>query len=247
VTERPEESKEEMAERRRQQDRDDYNNEMADRDVGRIRRFLPESARGEDTRKRREKEQRQLSALAMLLQNDPEYAALYEDTFDKLRAAEAATETALARARDGLAAANGMLDETLDRASQLPDGTRAFRDADGNVFSEDGQPITGEALDQVRWRDGAPSYEDYLARKKAVTGAQAAYDEILRYQVDVLGHARGRLTDEDNPPTKEELGELQQDIDTQMPDTVRQELTPTSHSEPSAEGTAKIKPLSLGP
>ncbi len=44
-------------------------------------------------------------------------------------------------------------------------------------------------------------------------GDQKRADELRRYQVEVLGHARDRLTDEDNPPTKEEIEELTRGIE----------------------------------
>lgn len=44
-------------------------------------------------------------------------------------------------------------------------------------------------------------------------GDQKRIDELRRYQVEVLGHARDRLTDEDNPPTKEEIEGITQSIE----------------------------------
>lgn len=182
---------------------------------------MPASAQGgEIARKRRERERRHQSALAMLLMRDPEYAALYNDTMDKLRAAEAATEAALGKASDDITQTNDELDALLAQANVLPNGTRAFRAADGKVYAEDGRLIDGDDLASIHWHDGAPSYEDYLARKKAADDARAGYDAILRYQTDVLGHARDRLTDVDDPPSKDELSRIQRDIEERKPAAV---------------------------
>ena len=200
-----------------EQDRDDLNNEMAGREVGRIKRFLPEGHAGPAAQKRRDQEREHLSALLAMLRSSAAYAALYDQTMDALRNAEAATDAALAEARDILANANEALADLMDNANTLPDGTKVFRDQDGNVYTEDGRLIEGEALESIHWRDNAPSYEDFLARRKAVSDAQATIDAILRYQTDILGHARDRLTDENDPPTKEELEDIRRDIEEQMP------------------------------
>lgn len=212
------------AARRREQDRDDFHNEHAGRDVGRIRRFLPEDARPDNSGKRAERESRHVSALLSLLQSDPAYAALYGNTFDKLRKAEAATALALAQATSDLDQARTDLAEALDGASTLADGTRVFRDQNGDVWTEDGKRVEGDALDEIVWRERGVSYEELLARKKAVDEGQRTLEAILQYQVEVLGHARNRLADEDNPPSKEELEQIQREIEDKAPPAVRETL-----------------------
>lgn len=209
-----------------EQDRDDLNNEMAGREVGRAKRFLPGDANPASVRRRREQQREFQSGLMALLQSDPEYAALYNDTMDKLRRAEQATEAALVEAKDALSQAKDYYEEGLGNASTLPDGTRVFRDGDGNVRTEDGRLIEGDELDQITWRDGAPSYEDILARRQAIERAEQAIEAIRRYQVDVLGTVRDRLTNEDDPPTMEELEEIQKRIEKLRPEAGRAENEP---------------------
>ena len=202
---------------------------MAGREVGRQPRFLPRSSHGgEAARKRRERESERLSALAMLLMRDPEYAALYDDTMDKLRAAELATEAALGKAADSVAQTKDDLDDFLARASVLPDGTRVFRAADGTIHAEDGRLVDDDEAEGIYWHNGAPSHEDFLTRKKAADQARASYDTILRYQTEVLGRARDRLADEEAPPSKEELAEIQKLIEEQQPAAVRAEAEPAT-------------------
>lgn len=204
-----------------EEDRTDLANEMAGRDVGRIERFLPEGASPRANKKRKERERERLSRLLQLLQSDPEYAALYEDTMSRLRDAENATAQALTQATKELHTANDELSNTMDRANRLSDGTRVFKDLEGRIRNKNGDLIDGEVLDQIVWRDDAPTYEEFLAKKKAAEQAQHNVDAILRYQVDVLGNARQRLTDEDNPPTKGELKDIQNDIDSRVPEIVK--------------------------
>ena len=54
--------------------------------------------------------------------------------------------------------------------------------------------------------------------------SQRAVDATVRYQVVVLGHARDRLHDEDNPPSREELEQIQQEIEKKAPPSVRESL-----------------------
>mgnify|MGYP003647839291 CR=1 FL=1 len=125
-----------LQQKRRQLDLDDLSNEIADRDVGRIRRFLPEESSHHAQREKRKREAERLSQL-MLMMQDPEYATLRNDAIDKLRRYELAAERAL---------------------------------------------------------------EDAIAR-----GDQTEIDAIRKYQVEVLGHARDRLYEEDDAATKNEL------------------------------------------
>lgn len=215
---------------RRRQDFEDLNLEMAGVSVGRVRRFLPEGAHPDSLQKRREKERSEQTAL-MILMTDPEYAALYNDTMDKLREAELATEAALAEAVEALDRAKADHKDGLDGASTLPDGTKVFRDADGNVFTEDGELVEGHDLDDIQWRDGAISHEEFLARKKALEEAEQAHTALLRYQTNVLGAARDRLSDQHDPPDMDELRDIQQQIDAHMPTQVQPLIQPVPQQE----------------
>lgn len=228
-----------------EQDRTDLANEMAGREVGRINRFLPKSASPAELKKRREQEYERVSALIALLQSDPEYAALYSDTMDLLQRAEAETAAALSTANETLQQAQDAFSELNDKASTLPDGTKVFRDVDGNVWNERGEPVTGMALEQIVWRDGAPSYEDYLAKKKAVEQARRDVDAIRHYQIDIIGDARDRLSDENNPPSKEELKEIQKRIELEMPAAIRPTKAP--EQAPDVTGDHRHETFELPP
>lgn len=210
--------------RRRAIDDADLQNEIAGRDTGRQARFLPEHRRerGESAR-RREASTDALSRLQLLLQSDPAYAALYTETMARLAAAETATEVALEKAEAALAEAEADLETLFENAATLPDGTRIFLDAQGNVVTEDGQPLEGVDPDTIAWPPGAPGYEDVLARKQALEEARERLDEILHYQIGVLGEIRDRLTDPDNPPTPEELEDMLKRLEEEMPESVREE------------------------
>lgn len=145
--------------------------------------------------------------LDMLLASDPEYAALYRDFGDLLSDAESRTEAALAKAESALA-------DTMDKAARLPDGRTVFMDENGNVVTEDGEIIDPEIAAGIEWPNDAPSYEEYRTRKDEV-------DALRRYQVDVLGTARGRYEDPDNPMTRDEFEDWEQRIQDETPAAIK--------------------------
>jgi|GEM_PF-1244058 len=234
---------------RRERDLAEIQNEIAGRGHSRIRRFLPEDheSNPDAQEKKKRQESAYRSALRALLKNDAAYRALYEETFDKLRSYEAATERALERAHEDLAEAKDALDEMRENASTLPDGTRVYRSEDGSVYTEDGTFITGEALDAIEWCNGAPGYEEVLARKQAVATAEERVNGLLIYQTDVLGRVRGRMGDEDNPPSREELDTIQDDLETSAPAAVNHELhASTAPSGVAPKGSDALTPPNLG-
>ncbi|SDG29109.1 hypothetical protein [Thalassobaculum litoreum] len=195
---------------------DDLANETAGRETGRIKRLDHPGEEPVGARDRKEKEERDRTASLTRLQvllNDPTYRALYNDTFDQLRTAETATEAALEEAHAALSQTETDLQSTLDNAARLPDGTRVFRDADGNIRTEDGELVSGPDAETIVWKGGEPSYEDLLARRKAEGDARQRVEDLLRYQNDVLGPAHDRMEDPDNPPTPDELKQIQDDIE----------------------------------
>lgn len=223
------------------QDLDDFQHEIAGRDVGRAQRFLTGDQSPKARQKREAQERERVSRLMRLLQSDPEYAALYNDTMDKLRTAETATEAALEDAEQRLAGAEEDLADMRDRASTLPDGTKVFRGRDGNVYTEDGRQLTDEERSQVEWKEGAPTYDEYRDRQRDAEKARSEIEELQRYQTDVLGHARDRMTDDDNPPSKDDLERFQQDIEDHAPKVVK-DAFPEPDAVPAAsiESTAMI-------
>jgi hypothetical protein len=78
-------------ERARQQDLEDFNNECSGNETGRMQRFLSreafEDARAAKTGKSRSSGK--LSALDILLLNDPDYARMHQAAIDDNRAAQA--------------------------------------------------------------------------------------------------------------------------------------------------------------
>jgi len=207
---------------KRQRDFDDLQHELTGRDVGRQRRFLSveDDRSPEAARKKREREQTRRS-LAMLL-NDPIYRARHYQAMDALRSAEQAVAEAH-RTLDALVdAAQVEIAAMEDTAARLPDGTLVFRDADGVVRQADGTKVDDDLTATILWTGHEPSFEDYIAAQTKLQDLQSSQTDVRRYETDVLGVARNRLTDEENPPSLEELDGIIQSIEAEMPAAVQQ-------------------------
>ena len=233
---------------RQAQDHDDLQHEIAGREVGRIGRFLPEKAKfGGASDKKRTERTEALTRLQILMINNPAYSALWHETVDVVTKAEIAAETALEKAQTRLEEADEAVEAMLDRAARLEDGRSVFRDAQGRVWTEDGELVSGSDADAIDWPPGAPGYEEFKAQKDAAQRARQDIDDIRRYQVDVLGTARDRMSDPENPPSEDELNQIKNGIDSTMPDPVRRERDGIEREgpRPADPTTAKVPDLSL--
>lgn len=204
-----------LADERRRQELDDLNNERAGRVTGRQERFLTQEMRDErDPNKKAQRQQEFISRLQRLLASDPAYKALYDDTFNKLKEAERKAEQVMEAAVLALENANNILQDILDRAARLSDGTRVFRDANGQVWSEDGHLIEGDTLNEIIWHGNEPSREELISSRQNVKQIETYIRDMQIYQTNVLGHIRNRMTDEDNLVKKDELIGFHEDVKT---------------------------------
>ncbi|MEM8651529.1 MAG: hypothetical protein AAGF54_13430 [Pseudomonadota bacterium] len=143
--------------------------------------------------------------LDWLLLNDAAYRQAHENLMDSIRSAQTATQTALEQVLETLQAEQSIMDEILSNAAKLPDGTRVFKDKNGNVRNEDGEIIPPEAAATIEWTGHEPSYEEYVAPRQHIKELEA-YERELRGIETEIGeiHERGNRNDE--PLTPAELG-----------------------------------------
>lgn len=222
----------ELADRQRR-DFDDLQNEIAGRETGRRARFLRDGPGSDAAKKKEQETQRALARLAQMLL-DPVYRAKYDSVLLVLSEAERATEAAIEHLTDQIQQAQTDLDELLNDAARLPDGTRVFRDANGVVRREDGSVVEDHLADTILWTGNEPSFEEMQAAKQRLEDLQASLDEVYGYQNDVLGPARDRITDPDNPPSLDELDDLEDEIQKRMPAIVQEQMAYTEVVEPDA-------------
>ncbi|MEM8772992.1 MAG: hypothetical protein AAGD92_15195 [Pseudomonadota bacterium] len=200
----------------------DQQDVIAGRETGRIKTNTRQNDDGGDTKARRKgKDTLEVLTNLQLLLQDTEYAALYRSVGELLGNAECETELALA-------AAEAELRDILSRSAKLPNGVAIFKDKDGNIRGADGKVIDTALAAEIVWPDDAPSYENYVQRRGRL-------DELRRYQVEVLGQARDRLEDHDDPPSMEELEDWERQIMDGAPEYVRSQIEPATPDERSVE------------
>lgn len=220
---------------------DDLQNEIAGRETGRRTRFLRDGPGAEAARKKRETQFRELTRLAQLL-NDPIYRAKYGGVLQLLSEAERATEAAIERLSNQINAVQAEIDDMRDNAARLPDGTRVFRDANGVVRREDGSVVEDHLVDTILWTGNEPSFEDVQDAKDHLNGLQAQLDAANGYQNDVLGTARDKINDPDDPPSLGELDDIESDIQTEMPKVVREHLSQSQAAAPKVATQGIVLP-----
>lgn len=213
-----------QSERQRAQDFDDLQNEMSGVDVGRIGRFLSPEARAILKERRNGKSSNRLSALDMMLLNDPAYAEIYNNAMDRLAEYEAATERALNKGIAKLEDAEKSLDAILDRAATLQDGTRVFRDANGDVWTEANQKVDDGIADKIEWKGIEPSHETFKQHLENKQNADNSVHKIRIFQTEV-GAVRERFTDPDNPPSPEDIQNAFKALEERTPDAILPELS----------------------
>lgn len=231
------------AARTRDEDRRDYERELAGIDIGREARFHStefveerRQGRGGASSSSRRDQREFASRLQMLLATNPAYAKLYSDTMVALGDAEAATDRAIAKAQKALEDAQQRLEQTLSRAAMLRDGTRVFRDARGNVWNEHRERVSEADAAAIEWRGDEPAYEQFLQESESVKDRLTRLEALQGFRVDTLGGIRDRMDDPHNPPSGEDIDQFGREMQEKMPDAVREELTATTASiAPSAE------------
>lgn len=230
---------------RQRRDMEDLNNEIAGRDVGRRARFLNADARSPEA-ERKKREARAFQNRLMEMLNDPIYRAKYDGVMQALSDAEQATQAAIDALSDQIEAAQTDLTDMMDNAARLPDGTRVFRDENGVVRHEDGTVVEDHLADTILWTGNEPSFEDLNAAKTRIDGLQGQLDAANGYQNDVLGPARDRITDTDNPPSEGELDDVLDGIQGGMPKAVAAQLPQDTPVVENAMASAAIPLPDLG-
>lgn len=224
---------------KKREDAADFYDEVAGRDNGKTVRFLNKEERDRRTGKSTDRKT-QLSALDILMM-DQAYAATYNRVMGILADAEQETQTAIDEAEERLSQAQDDLLRLQDRASTLLDGTRVYQDKNGHVITEEGKHLHTPETDTIVWKAGSPSHEEYLSHKKNVSDWQVYLDDLRTYQTGVLGSARDHMTDPDNPPSQEELEQIENDITSRNPVSAKPktdlEETTERDTQPSSDIT----------
>ena len=197
----------------RKQDTDDFNNEMSGRHTGRMQRFGFEKER-EQIRQRKEREDHQRTIII-----NAAYMAKYNDLMNDLTHTENILHAALDEAAQDVS-------RLRKNAASLEDGTKVFKDKDGNVYDENGRKLSDAEASKLDWPDGATSWEDF---KKAKERLERLDKDFYR-----LEFIRSRMEDKDNPPSQDDLDNWQKEVDA-IRDNAEMRVNNTADLEVSIE------------
>jgi hypothetical protein len=249
------------ADKRRVQDFDDLQNELSGNEVGRISRFLSPEARALLTGKQNGKQSAYMTALDLALMNNPEFFKAYEAAMNTLGDVENVAERVLTRLvkqqadiEVQLKDAEAEYQNTLDNAATLADGTRVFRDTDGNVWNEHGKHVDGAIAASIEWSGLEPSQETYLQQQKSVhdlgTSLEEVENSILEirvYQTDVLGNVRAELSNPDHSGRVKDVEAAKDRVLDRMPESLRSEYRMDSvEPEVTTTSTFSVAEPNLG-
>jgi len=228
-------SGEQALRRQARQDATDFQNEMADLDVGRIRRFIPldQSQRAQRDRDERRDRDWLLSLLGYerLAAFQHRLAELDRASIRALREAERRAETA-----------EQQLQQIRTVATRDERGRLVYRTANrSSGFTDDGVAVAQDEFDRVIWREDAATWEERQRAGDTWREAIAERDAIGAYR-DRLDTIRQRV-DSGGPLDESELAELQKGAE-DLPESVARELVnlASASREPSPSPGAPTVP-----
>ncbi|MEM6900866.1 MAG: hypothetical protein AAF583_13995 [Pseudomonadota bacterium] len=202
-------------------------------------RFLPRDNNSPEALRKRRSEAVYRSLLEILLE-DPIYRARYDEVRQALTSALMATEQALAVIASEIEQAIDTKEDLRGKAARLPDGTRVYRDAKGKIRREDGSIVDDTLAATIIWTGQEPGFEEMQAAENALAALQAQQDDLDAFQNNVLGPPQNQMSNQDDPPTLEELDQILTDIDQLMPDRVRFERESPQPTPAQPATTPKI-------
>lgn len=151
---------------------------------------------------------------------------------ERLTEYDTATVAALQRNGEALADAEERLALLLEGAFVLPDGRRVFRTEDGRyVYDESGVEIPPDVVDPGDIPDGYTSWEEFSEATEERRRLLEEREDLIDYQEE-LDDARERAREGDI--TDDELDELMDDLERDMPPAVRAELVETEGPAPTS-------------
>ena len=198
---------------KRERDRRDLAEELNGGNTGKMRRFLPDHLSPQALEEKRRKDYDDLAFLVALKAAKP-YEILFQETMDVLVRYEKLTEQAMTERDNILTEQQAALEQRLLTAGRLSDGTMVFKDKHGDVRRADETLVEDQAeIDGIIWHEDSITFEEFQERNQAIADTERQIDDIRRYQTDVLGNARLRMTDKDDKVTVEEMEDIKLTIE----------------------------------
>lgn len=143
-----------------------------------------------------------MTALQIMLQDEAYYAAW--------NAARDAIDRAQLRLDEALAELEAKIESIEDRAVRLADGRAVYMRPDGTAVTKEGETISAAVLSELSIPANAATEEEYRA-------ARTRQAELGGY-ADEIDDARTEVRDPDNPPSKDRLEEIKDQMDKRASD-----------------------------
>jgi hypothetical protein len=213
------------------QNRDDLQNEIAGREVGKQERHGVGENLDTVAAQKKEDEKRFMMAAIEDLMNDPEYAALYKETKSFVQNLMIITEEEIERANKDLEKLYDQRQELRDNANRLDDGTLIFKNQIGEVITEHDKTITDQTtLDGIVWNGTETSHEAFIENRDAIGKTLNEVDELQHYQVEKVGAALSKFDDENYRPQSEQFQKIKDGLLEEAPASIkaRVEVSETS-------------------
>lgn len=193
-----------VIEQHRKLELDDYNHAVADVDVGRMRKHIPEAATDPVTGKKETVTERIARTLQWLLINDPNYARAHRAAITATNDAMDATARTISSIKAALEQNTTDVESILNRAASLPDGRKVFRDGKGGVVDQDGERVEQDIAEGIIWQGDEPTYDEYRAEVGRQSALKRTRDEVLGIEAELGGH-QSELSDYENPVSKDRI------------------------------------------
>ena len=140
----------------------------------------------------------------------------------KLDRYEVATTAALIENQQQLDQINIEIELLLNQAYVMEDGRRVFKTEDGTkVFDEQGEEVSADVLDPDVIGDEHPTWEAFKAKQDEKTALEVERHQLVEFQ-EKLDQARDEIADGDI--AGQELDDLDAELDSLMPKSVRSEM-----------------------
>ena len=188
-------------------DQEDLNNERSGNNVGRISRFGLNNLNLDFVAQQKKDYQ---SLLDFLL-SSAAYQEAYNQTMAALTETESLVYEKLLEASETLSGSEARLAEVLERARELPDGTKIYRGKNDNAFRADGTKVPASEMININWRKDDATVDEHRQAKQGRDVDKARFDQLSGFEIE-LSELRHKIKDTGNRPNLDELDQIKNRI-----------------------------------
>jgi len=229
------------ADRARDQDFRDLQDEIAGLTNGRINRFLGDSEASE-LRGRKARGERGQQAMSQLDQ------MLVEQTTRSLRQAQIRLDAAQERIDQMRADTGEKIRDMTVRAARLPDGSMVFKDKKGAVRDANGDIVDPVLAETIIWTGNEPSYEEWAAAQDRLKKLDELEAEVQKERIEIgeKEAALDGMSDFESVSSLEDLQALEKDLDSTIAE-LEADLNELEHFDPTGSENSPAPSSELTP